>query len=142
METKIKKSETLPIGKTCTNLLKGAFILCILLVYFNAEAQIVPAANIVGPGKALIGKGNVFVTSQIASDVTPTTSYTILNNTTGASIVSKGPIVLDNATGIRTQTIEVNPGNSNGRINIKLVVTNPTGSTEAVKGVTVVNMPN
>src|SRR3954466_8048121 len=73
-----------------------AFIFCVVVFQIDANAQAGPAANISGPLKAYLKGGNISLTSSIAtSSSAPKIVYAFSKNTSGASIVSKGPFIYD-----------------------------------------------
>ena len=117
-------------------LIKVASILIIFLGCLNANAQVkqlspqnidnnihmYPSANIRGPLKTKISNGNVFITGEMATEANPVASFSLFNNTSGAMIVSQGPLLFESATGANRQTVEINPGVASGSFNIKLTV--------------------
>jgi len=120
-------------------ILKGVLAIVAVFTFMSAGAQqIRPAANITGPLRVKSGSGNVTITSQMVADANATTTYTLSDNSSGATIVSKGNLVYNSSTGISTQTVVVNPGTSKGSFNIQLVVTSGGLSAESSKSVTIV----
>lgn len=103
-------------------------------------SQAPPACNIEGPLKACLGQGDILITSQIVYGTeTPNIKYVFNENSSGASIVSKGEYQFDAVSGIGYQTVTINPGNQSGTFNIRLLVIAPDGSSSSCsKSLTVI----
>jgi hypothetical protein len=124
--------------KKVTQMVKTLYVfVSLVFLSLGALAQ-TPAANISGPLKANVNGSNITVTSQIEYGTKdPILTYTFLNNTAGAYIVSKGKYIYDPVTGEGSQTIVVNPGNSAGSFVINLEVETVKGKGKCSKSVVV-----
>jgi hypothetical protein len=97
-----------------------------------------PATNIRGPLKALSNGENITFTSQIAFGTeSPQLTYTLLNNTSGAFIVSQGTYSYNPDKEVGTQSIVINPGYSDGSFTVVLEVQTPKGTGKSSQSVTV-----
>ena len=119
-------------------ILKAAFILIILFACFNANAQVPPSSNMSGPIKAFTTDTSLVFTCKVASISGPTISYTLVNNNTTASVVSQGNIQYNQAEGVFTQTVVVNPGNSKGSFTVYAASKNTDGDCLSSMSVTVI----
>jgi hypothetical protein len=129
----MKKNKSSSIFKTI------CLFICMVIVSLATQAQ-TPAANISGPLKATANGANIAITSQIIFGYqNPGLTYTLDNNTSGASIVSKAAYIYDPATEEGTQKVEINPGSSAGSFVITLEVKTIAGTGKCSKSVVVSN---
>ncbi|MFM2212758.1 MAG: hypothetical protein RL427_21, partial [Bacteroidota bacterium] len=104
-----------------------------------------PSCNLSGILKQCLSAGNIAITTtiQFAGSASPDVEYDFpagAQNTTGASIVSEGPISYDALNDVATQTVIINPGTSGGQINFQLLVSTPGGLCECSKSITIVDV--
>jgi hypothetical protein len=127
----MKKRKINNIGKMIYLLLFMVFI------SLSSQAQ-VPAANINGPLKAIANGADITLTTVIAFGTeNPTMTYSLQNNTSGATIVSKGHYTFDPSTDIGKQSVIINPGNTAGSFVVNLEVMTAKGKGECSKSVVV-----
>jgi hypothetical protein len=119
-------------------LLKGVFIALIFLVCNNANAQIGPASCIRGPVKASVNDTAIVFTCEISTEIDPVTAFQLVNNTSGAVIVSKGQFIYNHAEGTGRQTVTVKPGTSKGSFMLRSEATTSQGIASASISITVV----
>ncbi len=126
--------------KKVTQNVKTLFVFISLVLFGLGALAQSPAANISGPLKANVNGSNITVTSQIEYGLkNPVLTYTFLNNTAGAYIVTEGKYIYDPVTGAGTQTIVINPGNTAGSFVINLEVETAKGIGKCSKSVVVSN---
>ena len=123
---------------------KYVFALISLFTFLHAGAQVTqgdaPAASTTGPLKVKISGGNITVHSlMMTKDASPVIQYTLVNNTSGATIVSQGTYNFGGVSGGGSQDIVVNPGTVSGSFVIQLQVTSGGKTAKSSSTVAVVN---
>src|SRR5579871_1182550 len=89
-------------------LLANMFTMAALLMYIGAAAQSpMPSATMKGPVKGTVNGDHLFITAEVKAGNSPVITFSIVNNHSGATIVSQGTFSYDAATGLGTQVVEI-----------------------------------
>jgi hypothetical protein len=138
MKIEFTKSKLLPIGNgSRKGILRSVLLTIVLFNCLNAGAQSNPASNIHGPLKAKAGSGHVFITNEVAAGTNPAISFYLVNNSSGAVIVSQGTYVHNTAKGTGKQIVEIDPGTMAGSFTIVSETTTKDGKATSSMSVTV-----
>jgi hypothetical protein len=138
MKIKFTNSKPLPIGMGLSRgILRSVLLLFVIFTCLNAFAQSNPASNIQGPLKAKVNGGHIFITNEVAAGINPAISFYLVNNSSGAVIVSQGTYVHNNAKGTGKQIVEIDPGTTAGSFTIVSETSNKDGKASSSMSVTV-----
>jgi hypothetical protein len=138
MKIKFTNSKSLPIGKGLRKgILKSVLMFFALFACLNVGAQSNPASNMRGPLKAKVNGSHVFITTEVAAGITPAISFYLVNNTSGASIVSQGTYVHNNSTNTGKQIVEIDPGTTAGSFSVVSETSTKDGKATSSMSVTV-----
>ena len=140
-------------GTTCkqTNWFLGkmlsVFFIFLVATQFSSTAQIArPSCNLSGTleitavrTQGQVNVGNITVVAEVAkSQANSVLEYSFPSNSSGASILTYGPVNYNAATKKTTQQLTIYPGVRGNEFNLELKVSNPnSGSCNCSKSVTI-----